>query len=172
MLLAFPLASAQAADVQVDYYQKKFYLDMQFRSSLDEQEIHRRLSDFNHLERVNRSIVQSHIVGSAGEGKTLVWKRIKGCVAFYCRDLEHTELVTQKKNSLIMVTIPEKSDFELGAARWVVMPAPLGTGVMYSATLKPSFALPPLLGSWLMKRALERELRRTAAALGDVETEE
>ncbi len=168
---ALPLSATRAAAVRVDYYQQAFYLNLHFRSRLAPQALLDRLTDYENLHRINSGIVQSKIIGHGEAGKVIVWKRLRGCVAFICRELEHTELVDRHGNDISMVTLPEKSDFDMGNAHWLITPIKgmPGATLRYNAMLRPSFSLPPLLGPWLMKRAIVNELRETASALGDIE---
>ena len=169
ILAAMPPFGALAATVRVDYYENAFYLNLQFRSSKTADELLAMLTDYDRLNRINTGIAQSRVIGYGEDGKVIVWKKLHGCIAFVCRGLEHTELVNRKGSEITMTTLPDKSDFAIGMAHWEVtaMKGMPGSTLSYNAMLRPAFSLPPLLGPWLMKRAITRELRETAAALGD-----
>ncbi len=170
--LGFILLSAtQAATVQVDSEEGTFYLNLRFQSELQPDALTSLLTDYQNLYRVSPAITKSAVITPNNSNKKIVWKRIKGCIAFFCRELEHTEYVTETKDKITMMTIPERSDFEMGHSSWMIMPGATGSRVRFNSVLKPSFELPPLIGSWLMKQKIRDELHQTARLLGDIDAE-
>ncbi|HBS26666.1 MAG TPA: hypothetical protein DD827_05990 [Gammaproteobacteria bacterium] len=165
------LSTAQAATVQVDSEEGTFYLNLRFQSELLPDALITLLTDYENLNQVNPAITKSEVITPNNGNKKIVWKQIKGCITFFCRELEHTEYVTESENKITMMTIPEKSDFEMGHSSWMIMPGATGSRVKFSSVLKPSFSLPPLIGNWLMKQKLRDELHQTARLLGDIDAE-
>ena len=166
-LLTLP---ASAATIQVAEEDGTFYLSLTFKSELLPEALFARLTDYQNLNLINPMIEASRIVGKANGNQKIVWKKLRGCITFFCRELEHTEFVTEEGNKITMMTIPERSDFELGQSHWKVMPGATGSRVRFASALKPSFSLPPLLGNWLMKQKIQDELYTTAGLLGDLDS--
>jgi hypothetical protein len=52
---------------------------------------------------------------------------------------------------------PEQSDFKAGREQWLLEDDPVGTRVSYTHTMQPDFWIPPLLGVWGIRRALEAD---------------
>lgn len=170
-LIVFLSLPAQAAMVLVEAEDGNFYLTLSFKSEMLPTALLARLTDFQNLHQISPVITESSVISRADGGKVIVWKRINGCITFFCRELQHTEIVTVDGNKIMMITIPERSDFEFGQSHWIVMPGAVGSRVKFSSVLKPSFSLPPLMGTWLMKQSLQDELQTTARLLGDMDAE-
>lgn len=121
------------------------------------------LTDFGRLPELHDTIRESQVVGRPAAGTTDVFTRLRGCVAFFCRNLSRTERVTSVSPSHIeAVILPATGDFDAGLVRWDMRA--LGdnvTHVDYVAEIRPRFWVPPLIG----KRLLSQAMRRTTGEL-------
>jgi len=62
--------------------------------------------------------------------------------------------------AIVYTTVPEASDFKRGKEQVIVQETrqPGQTRVTYNASLVPDFFVPPLVGSWLMRKHIIRNL--------------
>ena len=66
-------------------------------------------------------------------------------------------------NAHVRATIvPESSDFESGQASWDLVVADDVTYMQFSTSFDPSFWVPPVIGKWLIKREMNRQVLGTA----------
>ena len=122
------------------------------------------LSDYAAIKRLNPDVIRSEVIHH--DGQTLLRMRIKSCVLFICFPVTQTEAMTRHKPFEIKGTIiPALSSFRGGFSRWRLSPVKGGTRVSFKAVLTPSFYIPPILDSWLIKRKLRTEMRTTARHL-------
>jgi hypothetical protein len=112
------------------------------------------LTDYRHIYRLNPAITQSAILPSPQEGAVRVRTRIEGCIFFFCRDLDRLEEVRELDDGhLQAVIIPDYSDFSAGSADWHIQSLGDGSRIVYEAQVTPAFFIPPIIGSYFVKRA-------------------
>ena len=111
------------------------------------------LTDYTHIYRLNPSITESEILPSPRIGTVRVKTRMQGCIFFFCRDVDRVEEV-RKVNAghLQAVIIPEQSDFTSGSADWRIQPVGDDSRIVYEARITPAFFIPPIIGSYFVKR--------------------
>ncbi|MCC7412676.1 MAG: hypothetical protein IT495_13755 [Gammaproteobacteria bacterium] len=82
------------------------------------------------------------------------------CVLVFCFDFVMTEDVEEQPDGVIVTTIiPAQSDFRAGASRWEIVAAgPRTTILRFSTYREPDFWVPPLIGPWIVKQKLRKEL--------------
>ena len=168
--LALACALAPAAEpprVSVSRDGDTYWLRLTVSSTLPLAEVHRRLTDYAHLDRLSPDITDSRVLARGADGRVRVRTHVQGCVLFFCRELTREEWVQEHSPRFIVTELdPEGSDFLGGKAVWRLRPtADGGTHIDYSAWLRPAFPIPPLIGPPLVRGRLERALRITAARL-------
>ncbi|ROO30126.1 hypothetical protein [Salinisphaera japonica] len=96
--------------------------------------------------------------------------RLSMCVAFYCKTVRQVaNLSRMPPTELDMAFVPGAGDFKTGRAHWRFMPAGPGhTHIVFDATLVPDFWVPPLIGSWAIRRALAGQVLDTGRAIEQV----
>lgn len=136
----------------------------------DSKAVYRMLTDYDHLDVVNPSIVESRLLGVAEDGANLVYTVLKSCVLFFCKRMRRVEKVFERGDGVIEAGIvPEQSDFTWGESMWKVSSEGKDSRIHYRAGFKPGFSVPPGIGPVLVRYALRRELRQTADRLSRVE---
>ena len=124
------------------------------------------LTDYGHLGRVNPSILESQLLASFGKEQYRVRTVTRSCVAFMCFDLIQVQDVEERRDGEIIATmVPEKSDFKDGVALWRVLPSGTGTHVVFEARMQPSFWVPPVIGTWMLERQINKQLQVTVRNL-------
>jgi hypothetical protein len=118
------------------------------------------LKDYKHTYRLNPSIVESEILPAPALGVSRVRVVVRGCVAFFCKDVGRVEDIRElTSDDFQAVVVPELSNLRSGTAVWNVRETGLQTRVRYQAYIEPDFFVPPLIGTYFVKRKLREELK-------------
>lgn len=72
------------------------------------------------------------------------------------------DVQTEGDGEIVGQALPSASDFRELREHWRIVPDDSGTRVHYAATMMPKFFVPPLIGPWLIKATLRRELATSA----------
>jgi hypothetical protein len=117
------------------------------------------LTDYAHLYRLNPSIIESEILAPPEQGVVRVRTRMVGCVAFFCRRVGRVEDVRElAAGDLQAAIVPELSDLKSGMAEWRIQRVGEHTLVTYQAHMEPDFFIPPLIGSYFVRRNIRKEI--------------
>jgi hypothetical protein len=128
--------------------------------------VHGVLTDYKHIYRLNPSITESEILPSPRSGTVRVRTRMEGCIFFFCRDVDRVEEVREvNAGHLQAVIIPEQSDFTSGSADWRIQPLGDESQIIYEAQVTPAFFIPPLIGSYFVKRTFADAVKTSFARL-------
>ena len=77
---------------------------------------------------------------------------------FFCRAVERYSRLELMPDEKIVATVePEQSNLVSGREQWVLEEVSAGTRVTYTHTMQPDFWIPPLLGVWAIRKALEND---------------
>lgn len=162
---------AAAADVipeqvVVDRDGRAYHLSMTVELNAPPERVRAVLTDFEHLHRVNPSIVASEVLPSPAPDVTRVRTHVKSCVWFFCRKLDLVEdLRTGPEGDISARIVAELSDMKAGSAHWTIDGAGDVTRVTYRSTMEPGFWVPPLVRSRAVKKSLRKNLLATAENL-------
>ncbi len=118
------------------------------------------LTDYAHLARLNPAILHSEVLGTRGDSKR-VRLETRACVMFFCRTLRQVEDVEELAGAIYARLEPAHSDFRSGRLLWEIAPAGPGSRVSFRAELEPDVWVPPLVGTWAVKSALQQQARQT-----------
>ncbi|WP_287800472.1 SRPBCC family protein [Acidiphilium sp.] len=122
------------------------------------------ITDYTAIKRLNPAVRGSMVISR--DGLTLVRMRIRSCILFICFPITQTEsMTTDGDTSVRGVIVPQLSSFRSGYSQWRLRPVAGGTEARFTASLAPSFYIPPLIGPWLIRLKLRDEMRATAARL-------
>jgi hypothetical protein len=117
------------------------------------------LTDYAHIYRLNPSITESEILPSPQQGVVRVRTLMHGCVAFFCKDVGRVEDVHElESGDLRAVIVPELSNLRSGAVEWKIQPMGEHTQVTYQGHMEPDFYVPPVIGSYFVKRNMRKEI--------------
>lgn len=164
LALTIPLVTTAADLISVETGQidgtYTLRIDMQLHSPAGQ--VRAVLGDYNHLDRLNPTIIESRRISAPGDVGVRVFTRAAGCILFYCDELTRVEEVHEPQAGILVARIvPELSDFESGQAIWQIQPAEKGTRLIYQATMVPRFFIPPLLGGYLVEQKLKTDAIET-----------
>lgn len=126
-------------------------------------------SDFRNLPKINDAVESVEPLPPATAGAARWRTRVRVCVSFFCTHLKQVQDVrdahTAERYQLDATVIPALSNLRYGRADWQLERCGAQTCLRFNAEIEPDFWVPPLLGPWLIKRAMRREANATAAGI-------
>jgi len=162
------LASAWTADasellrLDVDQHDDIYevYVVMEFDAPA--QSIRALLTDYENLDRLNRSITSSEVIGDETDGSLRVRTQLRNCILFFCMKLQKVEDVTEDAGGRILTVIdPGASNFRAGSASWEIQDLGERSRVIHHARLEPDLWLPPWIGTAILKDTINRGIRES-----------
>lgn len=120
------------------------------------------LTDYANLDRLNESITTSRIIDSSRDGKVRVLTQFENCILFFCMDIQKVEdIMEDEQGRILLVMIPESSNFRSGNSSWEVQSTETGSRVIHIAKLEPDLRIPAWLGSAILKDTLRQEFEKS-----------
>ena len=124
------------------------------------------LTDYSHINRLNPSITESEVLKQDDDGSVSVRTRVNGCAAYFCKELNRVEKVQQLPSGEIYAEIvPEHGQFKSGQAHWRIKALGERSEVTYLSNMEPDIYIPPVVGKFLVKKAIRQEVQISFANL-------
>jgi uncharacterized protein with PQ loop repeat len=122
---------------------------------------------YDRLPSINASIREATVIGNYQDLIHRIRVVTELCVLIFCKSVTHVQDMEQKdRNEVIATIIPEMSDFSSGKAQWSFKKDQVSkTRLTFSGQFTPSFWVPPLIGTWALKRMLKSEVIETSNGL-------
>ncbi len=121
------------------------------------------LTDYEGFPRLSSVFLEGRVIEPIEDGRGVVYLHMKGCVLFFCREVEIVEfLKVEPPSRIVAIVDPERSDLHYGQASWLLAPAEGGTLVTYELDMRPQFWIPPVIGPLIIKAALRYRGLRAA----------
>ncbi len=150
-----------AADVVYD--DRAYEVSFQVRIGASASAVRRVVTDYANLTRLSPTIVKSQASVTAHGVMLRLW--LRPCIWVFCRNLRKVSVVYEDGDDIVYDVDPGVSDFVEATERLTIADAagPPGAAlVVYRARLKPRFAVPPVIGPWLIKRHILQDLQITS----------
>lgn len=165
LFLLIPLArTADLAELQVSETEGIYSINLVIQVHAPAWHVHRVLTDFARIYRLDPAIVESEILPSPDEGVVRVRTRVHDCIAFFCMKIDRVEDVRELDHGgLQATTVPALSSFKSGHAEWKILRMEERTQVTYQAQMEPDFFIPPLIGSYFVKQKLRKSMLASLA---------
>lgn len=161
--------AASAATVQslsVHHGGHRYAVDLHMRLDAPLPAVYGVLTDYSHLQRVNPAIIYSRVLPTPAGEPPEVKSGVHLCIAFYCRDLVQVQKMYAKPpDRLRAVMVPSLSDFRAGRAYWQLSRDSGKTQLHFHTSMTPDFWVPPMIGPWLIQRALRAQAVRTGQGI-------
>jgi hypothetical protein len=126
------------------------------------------LTDYEHLDRLDAKVLASRLLERPEPDVAIVWMRVRGCVAFVCRELEQVERVEEHAPDEIRLSlIPERSDIAFETARWKLDAGDGVTTLHYELEMDPGSWV-PFFGRGSVQRQLRSSFRSALAAVEEI----
>ena len=118
--------------------------------------LYRVLSDYDLFHRFTSAIVESRNMDVDEQGRPGYYTRMEGCVLMWCRSFIRIGHLTLDPNVRIVANAdPEQSNFKKSRESWTLTKEGEGTLLVYEFEMVPDFWVPPVIGPFFIKRALE-----------------
>ena len=102
------------------------------------------------------------------DGVVRVRTEVRDCVVFFCKTMVLVQDVTVTANEVLAEVVPEAGDFRHGFLRWSIDSAGNGVSrIVFEALMAPDFFVPPIIGGFLVRGALRKQVLATAENLVD-----
>lgn len=163
--------AAEIIEVQVEQADGAYHIYFEILLDAPKERVEEILKDYGNLDALSPSIVDSEIIsGAPGEDATVAIT-LKPCVWILCKTMQKiTNVTINAYGAIVYKTVPEQSDFKYGKEQ-VIIKKKRTTGqtrVTYNAKLAPKFFVPPLLGSWLIRKHIVQNLKTSNARVEEL----
>lgn len=111
--------------------------------------------DYDLSPQFSSAIVEARDVEPDAQGRPRFYIRNRGCVLFWCFSVERNGYIEHEPNVVIEAHAdPETSDFHLSEESWRFREDGAGTTVVYHLEMRPKVWVPPVIGTYVIKRRL------------------
>ena len=156
-----PALAMRVLDIDVNYQKGQYHIHFKTLIAAKPEKVRQLLTDYNHLDRLSKTIKQSRLIKTFADGRHRVKIVMRGCFLFFCKTVTKVEDVTVLPNGDIVTTIlPEQSDYDSGTGRWHIRGHRHGTLVEYIGRMAPR-----LRWRFVVKYRIRKELRTTVRQL-------
>ncbi len=158
--------AGEVLDAGVEHHANRYSVSVDARIAAPSERLRVLLTDYPHLSQINDSIVRSEVLDGAVPPLKRVRIEAHVCVGVFCKDIVQVQDVGVLADGSIHATVQAQgSDFSYGVARWQFWDEAAGTRMRFHSEIEPAFWVPPLIGPWLIRRALEAETLKSVANL-------
>ncbi len=166
MLLGAPVLAYTLDDTTIQYNAGVYTVAFDMQLDADTAQVRALMTDYDHLDRLSDIVTNSRVLDVMANGDKRIQLDMHACVWIFCRMVHRVQDVTTLEDGDLRTrAVPERSDFSQAVERWHIEATPRGTRIRYNAQLTPNFFVPPLLGPYLIKQAIRRELLSAAQHL-------
>ena len=164
VLLSFGAPCSEAAkivEVQVEQDSGAYHIYFEILIEAPKDRVYEILSDYDSLDELSPGIVKSEMLSGEAGDEAKIDLTLRPCVWKLCRKMRKVSQVSiNAYGAIVYTTIPSESDFKRGRERVIIKETKTTgqTRVTYNASLAPDFFVPPLIGSWLIKRYVRQNL--------------
>jgi len=156
-LLVATLAAgaAELTDVDVEYDQDRYRLTSKTYFEAPPSALYRVLTDYDLFTRFSSAFAEARNLEPDEQGRPRFYTRMDGCILMFCVSFDrygHLEL--SPEHDIVAIVDPETSDFKYSRERWQLIPDDEGTLLLYEFEMEPDFWVPPVIGPFVIKRAL------------------
>lgn len=152
--------SSNLNDVIVFEKDGVYHISITAEIAASEEHVRRVLTDYLHIYRLSDSIIESRVIESSVNEKTVVETVIRCDIPVICKEVTLVEEVsTLESGNLQAVILPEKSDFRFGKAVWTITAKCEKTQLTYQASIEPDFFIPPILGTKIVVANMRSEYK-------------
>lgn len=167
-LFSFVVRSAELRDISIELRGERYRLTSETYLDVSRESLYAVLSDFEQFKKFTSAIVESRNTGPDARGRPGFYARMQGCVLLFCKSFIRTGYVLLSPIAeIVAISNPDESDFKYSRERWQLIPDGDGTVMVYDFELEPAFWVPPVIGPFVIQRALrsgaERAVNRIEA---------
>jgi hypothetical protein len=121
------------------------------------------LSDYEHFAELSTRFKESRFLEPAANGDPRIYTQVEGCVWFFCRTVNRYAQLELIPYTRITATVePDESDVSYGVESWELVTERDATRIIYAHEMEPKFWVPPVVGLWAIRRALNKDALESA----------
>lgn len=154
-------ALAETVEVQVEHEDGIYHVYFETLLNAPADGVMDILSDYANLQDLAPGVISSKLVSGTSGGDAVVEVRLKPCVWKFCKTIRKTTAAhINIYGAIVHTVVPRDGSFKSGKEQVIVKETgtPGRTRVIYNSQLEPDFFVPPLLGSWLIRRFIAQSL--------------
>ncbi len=168
--LSFPSAPLSAANIisaEVRYQEPAYTVSFEAVLEAHHEHVRRLVTDYENLIDLSPTVIHSNVISSTPDGHSRVRLVLRPCfLIVVCKRITKvTDSSVSDHGDVIHVTVPAASDFHQAREQLSITPDASDnerTRVSYRAYLVPKFRTPPIIGPWIIRRQIIKELTVTA----------
>ena len=163
--MLFPALAAPATILRTEatHDDERYKLTFEVVINAGRDKVWQIMTDYNRLTRVSKVIVESRILKQEDENRHRVGGTLHACILIFCKTMKKVvDIEARPQDDIVVTGVPALSDFSYSVEHWEVSAEGAKTRLRYSAEMVPDFFIPPLIGPWLVKSFLQREIRGIA----------
>jgi uncharacterized protein YndB with AHSA1/START domain len=162
LLVSVPVEAASILRTESLHTGDHYTLSVEVVLDAPREKIWRLMTDYDHLPQLSPVIVDSEVLKKEGANRQRMRFTFHPCVLIFCKTIKNVVDIELQPPSDIVVTVdPALSDFRYAVEHWQMYAEGNKTRIQYSAEMVPNFFVPPVIGPWVIKTFLEREVRNT-----------
>lgn len=174
LLLGMPAVAAELRDVVVEKEGDRYHLTSTTYFETTQTQLYNVLIDFDKYPLFSSAFVEAENREPDKQGRPQFYTRMEGCALLFCKAyIRVGYLVLKPEYDIVAIVDPEQSNFAYSRERWQLIPEGEGTIMIYDFVMEPGFWVPPIVGPFVIKRALKSSgsnavNRIEAVALGKI----
>ena len=155
LLLGVPAVAAELLDVYVERKGDRYHFTSTTYFDTTQSQLYNVLIDFDKYPQFSSAFVEAENREPDDQGRPQFYTRMEGCALLFCKAyIRIGYLELQPEHEIIAVADPEQSNFAYSWERWQLIPKDEGTIMIYDFEMEPGFWVPPIIGPYVIKRAL------------------
>ena len=150
--------AAEILSVSVEKEKGVYYVESEVWIDAELQPVYEVFADWDIAVEFSSFIVESRDLAPGDDGRVGFYINNRGCILFFCKSVVRTGTVDSEPLVILRaIANPEESDFHISEETWTFRVEREGTVVLYQNKMKPKFWIPPAIGTWMMKRKLQKD---------------
>lgn len=156
LLQVVPIYAAELRDVVVEKIGDRYHLTSITYFDASQSQLYKVLTDIDKYLSFSSAFVEAENREPDEQGRPGFYTKMEGCALLFCKTyIRIGYLELQPEHDIVAVADPEQSDFAYSRERWQLIPEGDGTIMIYNFEMEPGFWVPPLIGPYVIKRALK-----------------
>lgn len=155
LLISTVVTTVRAADIQtlkVEEHQGRYSITLDVVVNAPRDTIFSTISTPAQWPHLSSVVTDAAILGELPDGGRKIRVTFEDCILIFCQTIHKYETLYSSDNDQVDTqVIAQNSDFSYAREHWRVTAQGTETRVVYRAELTPSFYIPPLIGSYIVK---------------------
>ena len=162
-LASAPVSAGTIERLEAGHADNRYTLSFEVVLDAERDKVWRIMTDYENLPRLSKVITESHILKTEHSLQHRVDVTFHACILIFCKTMKKVvDIQVWPQNDIIVIGDPALSDFSYSVERWRVSAEGNRTRLYYTAEMVPDFFIPPVIGPWLVKSFLQKEIKATA----------